>query len=419
MRKTTIILLLCLMLAVLTDAQQIQRCSSAEYLKALELNDPAFAQRRIQSEAASQQWIASHQGNMPRSIITIPVVFHLLYNDSTQMLDDSVVQSQMDVINEDYRRQNPDAGQTPLAFRAVAADCEIEFCFAKRTPDGLPTNGIIRKYTSVSQFSDYSGPKLNSTNGDNAWDASRYLNVWVAAFVNPNFLGLGTFPDGDTTYDGVVVNYKAFGRIGTHLMAHYNEGRSLTHEIGHWLNLKHVWADDGNTCDDDDDVADTPLQRGENYGCPSYPKTDLCSPSFPGIMFMNYLDYTDDACMNIFTEGQKARMLAALNLQRTSILSSNGCTTVGIEENELKNFISVFPNPVENQLTVDIRLLRIKSISIYNLLGESVLTNVANYDKSQQSFQIDVISLSPGIYFLQVVTEEGKVDFKIVKTAAK
>ncbi|CAN5547283.1 hypothetical protein BH11BAC1_BH11BAC1_05850 [soil metagenome] len=403
--------------SAMANAQQIQRCSSAEYLKELEMNDPAFAQRRIQSEAASQQWIAGHQGNMPRSIITIPVVFHLLYNDSTQMLDDAVVQSQLDVINEDYRRQNPDAGQTPLAFRAVAADCEIEFCFAKRTPAGLPTNGIIRKYTSVSMFSNYDDPKYNASNGDDSWDASKYLNVWVAAFTNPNFLGLGTFPGGDPGYDGVIVNYKAFGRTGTHLMAHYNGGRSLTHEIGHWLNLVHIWADDGNTCDSDDLIADTPPQRSENYGCPSYPKTDLCSPNFPGIMFMNYMDYTDDACMNIFTEGQKARMLAALNLERTSLLSSNGCTSVGIEEGYLKNFISVFPNPVADKVTMQCNFPfeARGEISIVNLLGEKIIAVQSTAITINCSNEIDVNSLSPGIYFLQVATNEGNASFKIVK----
>src|SRR6185436_3867137 len=114
------------------------------------------------------------------------------------------------------------------------------------------------------------------------------------------------------------------------LMEHYNKGRSLTHEIGHYLNLHHVWGDDGYSCDGDDYISDTPNQSGETYGCPSYPRYDSCSASLPGVMFMNFMDYTDDECMNIFTEGQKLWMLSALNLQRTSILSSLGCTPVGI-----------------------------------------------------------------------------------------
>ena len=399
-------------LSFLGTAQNMQRCSSAEYAKALELSDPGYLQRRIESESASAHWIAAHTGESQRSIVTIPVVFHMLYHDTSQYLDDTVIQSQLDVINEDYRRTNPDSGQTPLAFRAVAADCEIEFCLAKRTPSGQPTTGIIHKYTIDTAFSNYDETKFSSSGGDDAWDATRYLNIWVAAFTNQNFLGLGTFPGGDPQYDGVVINYKACGRIGSHLLPHYNKGRSLTHEIGHWLNLLHVWGDDGNTCNADDNISDTPLQSAENYGCPSYPKTDNCTSSFPGIMFMNYLDYTDDECMNAFTEGQKTRMLAALNIDRSSILSSNGCVPVGIEENDLRRFFKVYPNPVVDKLFINsIQDQNIKTeISITGMLGETVIP-----EHLLSAGGIDLSMLSAGVYFLKISTNSGNAVFKIVK----
>ncbi len=419
--KYIIVLLLGLFAASFSGyAQEYIRCSSAEYLKEHEERDPAFALRRLSIEASAQQWIAGHSPDNQRSIVTIPVVFHLLYNDTSQYLDDAVIQSQLDVINEDYRRMNADSGQTPLAFRAVAADCEIEFCLAKRTPDNQVTNGIIRKYTNVTAFSNYDNTKFSNQGGDDAWDATRYLNIWVAAFTNQSFLGLGTFPGVDPEYDGVIINYKACGRIGSHLLTHYNKGRSLTHEIGHWLNLKHVWGDDGGNCGLDDDISDTPLQASENYGCPNYPKTDICTASFPGIMFMNYLDYTDDECMNIFTQGQKAKMFATLNVARSGILSSNGCIPVGIEENDFKKYFSVIPNPVTERLSVvksknTDSAVEINGIEIMNVTGVRI-SEYSLQTREQQLFRdIDVSNLTPGIYFLRVITGHGVAVFKIVK----
>lgn len=397
--------------------QGFKRCSSAEYLRDLEQHDTAFARRRLQSEAASSAWITNHYSLRGRSVIYIPVVFHLLYNDTSQYLDDAVVLSQIDVINEDYRRLNADSQQTPLAFRAVAADCEIEFCLAKRTPSGQPTNGIIHKFTTVSSFSNFDEPKFNVYGGDDSWDASRYLNIWVAAFSNPNFLGLGTFPGGDPQYDGVVINYKACGRIGNHLMQHYNKGRSVTHEIGHWLNLIHIWGDDGNTCNADDNVSDTPMQSSETYGCPSYPKTDNCSASFPGIMFMDYMDYTDDECMNMFTEGQKAKMIAAINTDRPSILTSNGCTSVGIEENILATNIVVYPNPVSDRLVIKSSLpSQLKaSSSVVDPQGRIVLVVDLKDGILQPETIVDVSALARGIYFLKISSPAGQAAFKVVK----
>ena len=415
MKKTTFLLSLCIFYTFISDAQQVRRCGAAEYLSGLIANDPAVGQRRMQSEALMAQWTAAHAGERGRSVVTIPVVFHLLYNDTSQYLDDAVIHSQMDVINEDYRRLNADSGQTPIAFRAVAADCEIEFCLATRTPTGQLTNGIIHKFTTTSAFQNFDDPKFDATGGDDSWDATRYLNIWVAAFQNANFLGLGTFPNSvPLSSDGIVVNYKACGRIGTHLMTHYNKGRSLTHEIGHWLNLLHVWGDDGGTCGMDDSVNDTPSQASENYGCPAYPHTDNCSSTFPGIMFMNYLDYTDDECMNIFTEGQKIRMLAALNIDRASILTSNGCLGVGIDENDFKNSLSIYPNPATEKIFLKSNLPQAAlEISITDLLGKTVVpVQVFNSD-SQRG--IDISMLEVGVYFLKVHAAIGEAVFKLAK----
>ena len=411
------ILLLFLSVSLLGQAQQIRRCGAFEYLKNLETHDPGFALRRLQKETDYREWTVNHPAGTSGSVITIPVVFHLLYNDSSQYLDDAVIMSQLDVINEDYRRMNADTGQTPLAFRAVAADCEIEFCLAQRTPDDQPTSGIIHKFTPDSAFTNFDETKFNVYGGDDAWDATRYLNIWVAAFKNPNFLGIGTFPGGDPLYDGVVINYKACGRIGSHLLASYNKGRSLTHEIGHWLNLIHVWGDDGNSCSADDLVSDTPLQAGETFGCPTYPQTDNCSGTFPGVMFMNFLDYTDDACMNIFTQGQKSRMMAALNVDRASILTSNGCISVGIEENRLHDAISVFPNPAHSQLFIKSNMpMPVNAqITLTSLPGEMSKLVQPQTSALQPLTAIDISAMSAGVYVLRVQTRDGFAVYKVIK----
>jgi len=395
-------------------AQQVQRCSTMEHYRQLIKRDPTLGISRGINELVMKEWINTHQDGQQHTIINIPVVFHILYNDSTQNLSDDVILSQLDVINEDYRRLNPDTGQTPLTFRAVAADCEIQFCLAQRTPAGQSTNGIIHKYTSVSAFGDYENTKFDVYGGDNAWDASKYLNVWVAAFTNSNFLGIGTFPNSvPPESDGIVINYKACGRIGDHLMDHYNKGRSLTHEIGHWLNLLHIWGDDGYLCSSDDGVNDTPLQTSETYGCPAYPRYDSCSSTLPGVMFMNFMDYTDDECMNVFTEGQKLRMLAALNVDRASILTSDGCLSVGISENEIRKSVSVFPNPTSGKITMMSDKMHIRSFEVHNPIGETVLLSADETSVVETTF--DISGFSPGIYFLRIHTDSGDAVYKIIK----
>ena len=386
-------------------AQNTSRCSSAEYLQE-QLLDPDFAQRRQSIEDRSQQWIQDN-GNAARISIGIPVVFHILYNTAEQNIPDSVIYSQLDVINEDYQRLNSDSTQSPLAFRPLAANCEIYFCLAQRTPGNQTTSGIIRKFTPDTAFSNQYNIKFSSMGGDDAWDASKYLNVWVGAFTSSTFLGLGTFPGTDPDEDGVVMNYKACGRVGNHLLAHYNRGRTLTHEIGHWLNLLHIWGDDGGTCAMDDQVNDTPMQLSETYGCPSYPRFDNCTNSFPGVMFMNFMDYTDDVCMNMFSNGQKQRMLAALNVDRSSLLTSLGCTPVGIEKNELGRFIRVYPNPATENLFVRVDLPGQDKLwmSLLDISGRTVYArdeSVAN-----GAISIPLQSFQTGIYQLVIRAGEG------------
>jgi hypothetical protein len=227
-------------------------------------------------------------------------------------------------MNADFRKLNSDISSVPAAFAGLASDCEINFCLAQRTPAGTATTGIVRKSTTVTAFTTNDFMKFNANGGDAIWDASKYLNIWVCN-MSGGILGYAQFPGGPVATDGVVINYTAFGTTGT-AAAPFNKGRTATHEVGHWLNLFHIWGDDGNACTGSDLVNDTPNQADENYGCPSFPSVS-CSNGANGDMFMNYMDYTDDACMFMFSAGQKARIdaLFITGGSKASLLTSLGC----------------------------------------------------------------------------------------------
>ena len=302
-------------------------CGTMEHLEMQMKSDPGLKARMEAIEVQTREWIASHPQNKTQVVITIPVVVHVVWNTASQNISDAQVLSQIEVLNEDFARLNADAANTPAAWTGIAANTQIQFCMAQRDPNGNATTGIVRKQTATTSFSSNDNIKRTANGGDDAWPASQYLNIW-SGNLSGGLLGYAQFPGGTAATDGVVILYNAFGRVGN-VVAPFHKGRTATHEVGHWLNLYHIWGDDGTSCNGSDQVTDTPNQSSENYNCPAYPHTDNCSASNPGVMFMNYMDYTDDACMNIFTNGQSTRMNAALNGTRVSILSSQGCVPPG------------------------------------------------------------------------------------------
>ncbi len=306
---------------------------------------------------------------IPRPVITIPVVVHVIHNGeaigSGSNISDAQIQSQINALNEDFSRLNQNLLTTSAAFRGTSSDALIQFCMAQQAPDGTPTNGINRgEAPTQSQYSQLGVPTglqcLNMYTMETVikpasiWNPEKYLNIWVSSALRqlpqPNGLGCsnedttlgyaqfpemsGPFPSVPSNLtDGVWIKYNAFGKIGN-VNAPYDLGRTATHEIGHWLNLKHIWGDDTTAnpplaaCAQDDDVADTPLQSTPTYGFNTVPYYDNnCIPAtyFPGIMFMNFMDYSNDNCLALFTYGQTARTDAALFNQRASLLTSPGC----------------------------------------------------------------------------------------------
>ena len=312
-----------LLLTSLIFAQE--KCGTTQYLQMLETEHPEIIAKRAKLEKDIQKWIKENPDYQQKTIITIPVVVHIVYASPQQNITDVQVQSQIDVLNKDYRRTNIDVIMTPSVWQSIAADCEIEFCLATTDPSGNSTNGITRTQTTTSSFSMQSNDVKSTANGGkDAWPNNDYLNIWICN-LSGNILGYATLPFGSIgSNDGVVIGYSYFGTTGT-VQSPFNKGRTATHEVGHWLNLEHLWGS-GWGCGNDN-VNDTPTQEEENYGCPAFPhNANSCSTTnSDGDMFMNYMDYTNDGCMNMFTEGQKNRMIAAINQSRQNLLNHNLC----------------------------------------------------------------------------------------------
>ena len=302
-----------------------RNCGTNEYQLMLEQEDPSIIQRRDEIEQFTRDYLMNNpQGD--RALVTIPVVVHVVYNTTAENISDAQIQSQITVLNQDFRRLNADVANTPSAFSSLVGDANIEFCLATTDPNGNPTNGVLRVPTTATSFGTNNTVKSASSGGSNAWNASKYLNMWVCD-ISGSILGYAQFPGGSASTDGVVIDYQYFGTIGT-ATAPFNKGRTATHEVGHWLNLFHIWGDDGTGCTGSDQVTDTPNAAGSNVGCPAFPRV-TCSNGPNGDMFMNYMDYTDDACMYMFSNGQVARMQALFvsGGARASLLTSNGCGT--------------------------------------------------------------------------------------------
>lgn len=310
---------------LMAQSSSTRNCGTMEYLKNQKLLDPTLKSKMDSIEVQTANYVKHTLGNKSTAaVVTIPVVFHVVYATTAENITDAKCIEQLNQLNLDFAKLNRDTNLIPAVFRNFAADTKIQFCLAQRDPNGAATTGIIHKATTITSFTSDDKVKYASSGGDNAWPANSYLNIW-SCNLGGGLLGYAQFPGGANATDGVVLLYSSVGSMNSPGTATpYHLGRTATHEVGHWLNLRHIWGDAN--CGDDF-VNDTPTQQTSNSGCPTFPHI-TCSNGANGDMYMNYMDYTNDACMNMFTIGQTTRMnaLFATGGIRASLSNSLGCT---------------------------------------------------------------------------------------------
>jgi hypothetical protein len=381
------------------------------------------------------------------AVITIPVVVHVIYNGQevgiAPNITDTQVQSQITVLNQDFRKMVGTPGYGSTGYK-LGVDTQIQFVLAQQKPNGDPTNGIDRR--SFAQDSWSTTEIENTLKPATIWDPTQYLNLWTVQFTDSTFLGYAQFPDtsslnilgpsgnGIANTDGVVIKYNAFGSgSGSSflLKAPYNKGRTATHEIGHWLGLIHIWGDDSNCNTNTDYCNDTPVAKDPNYGCPI--GIDSCPQS--GVdMIENYMDYTDDSCMNTFTQNQKSRMDAVMtnSPRRKSLNTSTKGNTVLLFANDAEVKFESSSAPIScgtlvNQTT--------QKIIIYNR-GTTNLTSVSgNYTINGGSpisflwtgslapnkfaaFPITIISAVNGTIVVSIDKANGLTDERVTNNSA-
>ena len=251
----------------------------------------------------------------PAKVYKVNVVVHVMQSPGAGTVTAAQVKSQIDALNRDYRAKNTDRKKAPAVWKGLVADPMIEFQLATKDPAGKPTTGIDFVPTTETAFGQNDSMKDPARGGVAPWNPAKYLNIWVCP-LKDGLLGYAQFPGGPPATDGVVIATIAFGTKGT-AKAPFNKGRTATHEVGHYFNLRHIWGDTED-CSGSDFVDDTPNAENPNYNKPTFPHIS-CKNGPNGDMFMNYMDYVDDDTMVMFTPEQVARMHSALDQARTGL----------------------------------------------------------------------------------------------------
>lgn len=282
-----------------SDLPARRSCSSVEVYENQLKADPSLATKTAAIERFTKDFIDNPSAyRLVNGVIEIPVVFNVIYNTAAQNISNTQLQSQIDVLNEDFANTNSDYNASNVYNSVNAGAINIRFVL----------DAVVRKSSTKKSWRTDDAMKFASSGGINATSPTTKLNIWVVNKMTAQgstILGYAQFPGGAAATDGVVLGYNFTGRTGT-VSAPYNKGRTATHEVGHWLNLRHIWGDA--TCGNDQ-VGDTPPHNTANYGCPAASHRSTCSGT-PLEMTMNYMDYTDDACMYMFSAGQETRMMA-------------------------------------------------------------------------------------------------------------
>lgn len=382
-------------------AQVRKRCGNKE-IQARIQQHPDYENHLLEKE----KLIKNFSFNKMDTVIYIPVVVHVIWRTTSENISNQQIQSQIDVLNLDYRKRNPDTTNVVSGFSK--SDVKIEFVLAVLDPDGNTTNGITRTQTNVDDI----GNTSQYYNLVPAWNSRRYLNIWVCD-VGDFLLGFAyppNTPGVSLQEDGLVIGSQYFGTTGS-VVAPYNLGRTTTHEIGHYFDLLHPWGNDRNpSCSSDDMITDTPNQGVEIYDCPNT-HTSCGSAD----MLSNFMGYIDDGCMGNFTLGQKERMRMALYTQRDSLQYAEALGLVSVREIDYLQKTQIYPNPSNREFnfvfsdkvnTQDVKL------EVYDITGRSISFRTKGI---VNGYAIELIDASKGVYFAKIKTGEIAVTKKLIK----
>jgi len=358
------------------------------------------------------------------TVYRIPVVVHIVYNAENQNLPDSLVHQQMAILNADFQRINADTINVRGIYENRGGRMPVEFVLANVDPNGNPTTGITRTKTNRASFFNQTNLELvkaNATGGIDPWDTKKYLNIWVcnlSVFGLDILLGYAYPPTNaphwpqeifpEPQFEGVVVHNRVFGPNNyllpeTGAIRDYNQGRTLVHEVGHYLGLRHIWGD--GDCTQDDGVLDTPLSDEASGNCNA--ERNSCLPIEEPDMYENYMDYSTDKCQNMFTKGQTDLMFSNLLLYRSELSQK---IIVGLSASEL----TVFPVPASDYLGFELRTLPQSTIEVeaFDLTGKLVLRRSFSAD-SFVSERLSISNLAPGMYTFVFKLPDGVKQYKI------
>lgn len=395
--------------------QSFEKCGAHKAIQYQESLTPGY-KAHVDAEFNLAKSAIKQKNN---DLYTIPVVVHIVHNTANQNLEDSVIYNQIEILNQDYQRLNPDTVNMRTDFDLVKGNPNIRFVLAQIDPNGNPTSGITRTSTATTtfgsfnfimgDFSDLEKVKSTADGGIDPWDQSRYLNIWVCnmeIFNTPALLGYATPPTGLPNWppgtvlglsDGVVIQYQAFGSNNPNTLDLGQgpvdvRGRTLCHEVGHYLGLRHIWGDGG--CTEEDGIDDTPNADAQsNQDC--NPSKNTCVDNIYGVdlpdMIENYMDYSAETCQNSFTQGQVDLMRGVLENQRIDLIQNNPASI-----KEINFEASIYPNPATEMFSVKIVDGSADLIELYDTSGKRINT----FGLKNTITNIELNRLEQGIYFV-------------------